>query len=186
MWTIANDFMAYVNDLRPTAISEEECWWITRVIASLTQYFGVQGAPRKRRPPSREPGAWAGAVVLTGKGAVWVTASQEKWDKIKAIISHWSEEVVVENTLFVDSKALERDRGFLVYVSRTYTSTVPYLKGFHHTLETWMGHRDNDGWKKDKNKERKGYQSVEEVFDYLNIEGHEIGHLGSDDRPERV
>ena len=28
-----------------------------------------------------------------------------------------------------------------------YPSLVPYLKGFHLTLETWRPDRDQDGWK---------------------------------------
>ena len=44
-------------------------------------------------------------------------------------------------------KELQSDRGFLVYVTRTYPAMVPYLKGFHLTLETWRGGRDLEGWK---------------------------------------
>ena len=39
------------------------------------------------------------------------------------------------------------DRGFLVYVTRTYPAMVPYLKGFHLTIEMWRGGRDPEGWK---------------------------------------
>ena len=44
-------------------------------------------------------------------------------------------------------KELERRTGFLVYVSRTYPSMVPYLKGIHQTLDGWGEGRDNDGWR---------------------------------------
>ena len=47
----------------------------------------------------------------------------------------------------LDFKDLERERGFLVYLSRTYTSMVPYLKGIHLTLDSWRSGRDKDGWK---------------------------------------
>lgn len=47
----------------------------------------------------------------------------------------------------LDHKELLKDRGFLVYVTRTYPAMVPYLKGFHLTIESWRGGRDEDGWK---------------------------------------
>ena len=42
---------------------------------------------------------------------------------------------------------LASDRGFLVYVTRTYPPMVPYLKGFHLAIEMWRGGRDAEGWK---------------------------------------
>jgi hypothetical protein len=44
-------------------------------------------------------------------------------------------------------KELLSERGFLVYVTRTYPAMVPYLKGFHLTIEMWRGGRDAEGWK---------------------------------------
>jgi hypothetical protein len=44
-------------------------------------------------------------------------------------------------------KTLEWQRGFLVYITRTYPSLVPYLKGIHLTLDSWRPNRDNEGWK---------------------------------------
>lgn len=46
----------------------------------------------------------------------------------------------------VDHKELLSDRGFLVYLTRNYPAMVPYLKGFHLTIEMWRGDRDEDGW----------------------------------------
>jgi len=42
---------------------------------------------------------------------------------------------------------LGSQRGFLVYVARTYPQFVPYLKGIHATIEAWRPDRDSDGWK---------------------------------------
>jgi len=57
----------------------------------------------------------------------------------------------MQNTLEHNSvfhhKTLEKQRGFLVYVARTYPSLVPYLKGIHLTLDSWRGGRDSEGWK---------------------------------------
>ncbi|KAL7557429.1 hypothetical protein ACA910_015264 [Epithemia clementina (nom. ined.)] len=47
----------------------------------------------------------------------------------------------------IDRKALQRTRGFLVYVTLTYSSMTPYFKGLHLTLESWRPDRDEDGWK---------------------------------------
>jgi len=44
-------------------------------------------------------------------------------------------------------KSLENKRGFLIYVTRTYPSMVPYLKGIHLTLDGWRPGRDVEGWK---------------------------------------
>ena len=35
----------------------------------------------------------------------------------------------------------------MVYVTRTYPPMVPYLKGFHLSLEMWRGGGDAEGWK---------------------------------------
>ena len=47
----------------------------------------------------------------------------------------------------IPHKQAERIRGFLIYVSRTYTAMVPYLKGLHLTLDFWRDGRDHEGWK---------------------------------------
>ena len=37
--------------------------------------------------------------------------------------------------------------GFLVYMGRAYPFMVPYLKGFHLTIESWRDGWDSEGWK---------------------------------------
>ena len=91
--------------------------------------------PRKRRFASRKAGAWAGLIVETDDLGVYVTVSQEKWDKTKRHIGDITEELSRTNMLC--HKDLERKRGFLIYVTRTYPSMVPCLKGTHQTLEMW-------------------------------------------------
>ena len=94
------------------------------------------------------PGAWAGAMMISKPGeGLFVTCSQEKWDKAKNIISKLLEAVLADPSAAVDRKQLERDRGFLIHICRTFTQLVPYLKGIHHTLESWRFGRDDDGWK---------------------------------------
>lgn len=55
--------------------------------------------------------------------------------------------VEVEDTDRQLEVGLERDRGFLIHIARTFPGMVPYLKGIHHTLESWRTGRDKDGWR---------------------------------------
>ena len=66
-----------------------------------------------------------GVVVLT---------SQDKWDRMKAICSHWLG-LINKGHTSLDFKRLRSDRGFMVYVTQAYPGMKPYLKGFHLTLE---------------------------------------------------
>jgi hypothetical protein len=72
--------------------------------------------------------------------------SEEKWRKLRHIIEKWLE-LVTDGALVLNHKELLSDRGFLIYVTRSYPGMVPYLKGFHLTIEMWRGNRDEDGWK---------------------------------------
>ena len=47
----------------------------------------------------------------------------------------------------LDFKHLERDREFLVHIVMTYRTTNPYLKGLHHSIDSWPPNRLEDGWK---------------------------------------
>jgi hypothetical protein len=80
---IAGDIMAFVDDLRASGLAEEQCWQISRQVALQLQYLGIQDAPRKRRPPIQDPGAWAGAIFSTSADKITQTVSQAKWDKGK-------------------------------------------------------------------------------------------------------
>ena len=55
-------FGTYIDDIRTGASTERGCRSTTRRIAAWANYFGQQDAARKRRQPSRTPGAWAGAM----------------------------------------------------------------------------------------------------------------------------
>jgi hypothetical protein len=141
---LASDFFVYVDDVRPTGSSETKCWEAARRVASVSGYLGIQDAPRKRRPPSQRPGAWAGSVVRVSADGVGVTLSVERWVKTRQILVDLWEEMERVGTL--DHKQLERARGFLVYIVRTYPSFNPYLKGIHLTLDRWRVGRMEDGW----------------------------------------
>ena len=143
--SIAADIHTYVDDLRGTAPTREEAWLASSAMAKGALYFGLQDAARKRRPPSQTPGAWAGAVVETTGDAVFKTVSEERWNKTKGHIQRLEEWAASDEE--IDRKELEKIRGFLVYVSLTFQSMVPYLKGIHLTLESWRPDRNEEGWR---------------------------------------
>ncbi len=76
---------------------------------------------------------------------MFVLISQERWQKTKEIIAWMKKEINANGSL--EYKTLESCRGYMVYISRTYPSIVPYLKGIHLTLGSWRPWRKDDGWK---------------------------------------
>ena len=143
---IACDVFIYVDDLRPVGPTEEECWLASRRVGSLLNWLGLQDAARKRRPPSQEPGAWAGSIVHTSSDQVEILVSKERWLKAKGMLS-WMQEQMLTQEDTLEFKLLESYRGFLIYISRTYPSISPYLKGIHQTLDSWRPWRREDGWR---------------------------------------
>jgi hypothetical protein len=143
---LAADIFIYVDDARVTAPTKDECFHATRQAASTVNSLGIQEAARKRRWGRRRPGAWAGSIVESTEEGVFVTVSQEKWEKSRRYIGDIIAELKDAGGM-LEFKELEKKRGFLIYVTRTYPSMVPYLKGIHQTLDSWRPHRDKDGWK---------------------------------------
>ena len=47
----------------------------------------MQDAARKRRAPSKTPGAWAGTIIQTNDGIVEKRVSNERWTKTKVCVS---------------------------------------------------------------------------------------------------
>ena len=144
---MAADLFIYVDDARLTAPSKEECWKATRQAASTANSLGIQEAARKKRWGSKNPGAWAGSIVETTEEGVYVTVSQEKWDKCRRYIGEIVGELKQSRDDTLEFKPLERKRGFLIYVTGTFPSMVLYLKGIHQTLDTWRPNQREDGWK---------------------------------------
>jgi hypothetical protein len=108
----------------------------------------IQDAARKRRrrSGSTRPGPWAGSVLRTDLDGVFVLVAQEKWDKAKALIAEVLE-MIRNDANKLPRKRLEQIRGFLQYVTRTYTGMNPYLIGFHLTIDGWRDNRDAEGWR---------------------------------------
>ena len=144
---IACDVYTFVDDERVSGPDEKLTWQASHALAATQSYLGVQDAARKARPCSKSPGAWAGSVVhIAPELGVCVLTSREKWSKLKAILRKWKDALAAPSPQ-LSHKELMSDRGFLVYVTRSYPAMVPYLKGFHLTIEMWRGGRDADGWK---------------------------------------
>ena len=151
---IGGDLHTYIDDNRVTANNKKEAWAALSQIAKVCSWLGMQDAARKRREPSNSPGAWAGTIIRTEGEKVEKLVSQERWDKTREKI-RWMHSHLVEREehgsldMWIPFKMLESIREFLVYVSRTYTEMVPYLKGIHLTLDSWRGGRARSGWKID-------------------------------------
>ena len=143
---IAANFEVYIDDIRICGPTLRSCVKAARQIASRANYLGIQDAPRKRRFPSRTPGVWSGAKSISAADGLYTSTTQAKWDKGKGILEDWKTALNMDKGL-INRKQMERGRGFLVHLSRTYPSMVPYLKGVHHVLEGWRVGRDTDGWK---------------------------------------
>jgi len=64
---------------------------------------------------------------------------------MRGILEKWRM-ALLDSSQTLSYKELLSNRGFLVYVTWTYPAMVPYLKGFHLTIEIWRGGRDPEGW----------------------------------------
>mmetsp|Transcript_26925 Transcript_26925/g.40745 ORF Transcript_26925/g.40745 Transcript_26925/m.40745 type:complete len:235 (+) Transcript_26925:1254-1958(+) len=93
---LATELHQYVDDLRITAKSKEMAWRASSRVAKICSFLGLQYAAQKRREPSMEPGAWAGAVVSTEDGKVCKSVTQERWVKTKQRIRWLAREDGVE------------------------------------------------------------------------------------------
>jgi hypothetical protein len=65
---VASDLFIYIDDFRPMAPSEQECWQAARKAGSTLNFLGLQEAPWKYRPGSMTPGPWAESMAYTNEG----------------------------------------------------------------------------------------------------------------------
>jgi hypothetical protein len=52
-----------------------------------------------------------------------------------------------KNPTKMSQKRLKQIRGFLQYVTQTYTTLASFLIGFHMTIDSWRAGRDHQGWR---------------------------------------
>ncbi|KAL7572800.1 hypothetical protein ACA910_014657 [Epithemia clementina (nom. ined.)] len=91
--TLVADFHPYVDNMRETGPTGLEAWEASSQIAKAAAFYGLQDTAWKRRPPSKTPGAWAGALILTSPSGVYKLVSDEPWHKVKnyiATLVEWS------------------------------------------------------------------------------------------------
>jgi hypothetical protein len=143
---LAADLFTFVDNLRPCGNSKAQAWQAARRAASILNWLGLQDAARKRRDSSQSPGAWTGAVIRTDGDDVWLLVSQEKWDRNKAIVREMMA-LVDKAPEAMPRHRMEEIRGFLNYVFQTYASMIPFLIGFHMTVDSWRPHRESEGWR---------------------------------------
>jgi hypothetical protein len=129
----------FVDDEWVVCPTKELTWQASHAMALKQNYLGIQDATRNAHPCSQTTGAWAGAIVhvLDGLG-VCVLTSQEKWVKMKGILTKWKTALDASSPR-LNYRELLAYRGFLVYVIQTYPAMIPYLNGFHLTIEMWQG-----------------------------------------------
>jgi hypothetical protein len=85
--------------------------------------------------------------LRTDLSGVFLFVSQEKWIKAKAQIDKIILMVETDPSR-LDHKRLEQVRGFLQYVTQTYSGMAPYIIGFHLTIDGWRSNRLTTGWRK--------------------------------------
>jgi hypothetical protein len=130
--------------MRAAAGGEQACWHIMHVVSTRLAYLGIQVALRKTRPPAKQPGPWAGSMVISDSIGVGVKATCEKWLKVKGQLKQtlqW-----IDSGAPINRNNLESIRGSLVYLHRTYPAITPYVKGYHLTIDSWRWNKDSEGW----------------------------------------
>ena len=135
---IAGDFVTFVDDIRVTGFSVENCWKCGRCLSSSLQYLGIQDAAGKKKPPTLEAGSWSGCIAQSNGDAVFRTITLEKWEKGKNYLLLLRNKMGTRcNPAPLERKLLERIRGFFNHLAMTFDVMLPFLKGFHNTIEGW-------------------------------------------------
>jgi hypothetical protein len=87
---VACDIFAFVDDKRVTGPDKDLTWQASHVLAAKQSYLGIQDVGRKARPCTKQPGAWAGAIVhVVPNLGVCDLTSTEKWIKLRGILKKW-------------------------------------------------------------------------------------------------
>jgi hypothetical protein len=147
---IAGDVVTFIDEVRITGFSKENCHAVRRQFGSRIQYLGMQDAPRKFRPPSQKSaGAWTGTVFKVGSSLITKSVSQEKWERGRGIVEALLGIVNAseDGRPQLDRKQLEKETGFMNHLAMTFETISPFLKGLYLTLNSWRNGRDEGDWK---------------------------------------
>ena len=142
--------MTFIDDVRITGFSKENCHAVRRQFGSRIQYLGMQDAPRKFRPPAQKnAGAWTGTVFKVGATLITKSVSQEKWERGRGIVEALARIVgsSADGRPLLDRKQLEKETGFMNHLAMTFETISPFLKGLYLTLNSWRNGRDEGDWK---------------------------------------
>jgi hypothetical protein len=114
--SLASNFVCFLDDKWITGVGWQGLNKARHAISTRGSYLGIQDALRKIRATkgSHCLGAWAGAnVCIEDNGSISILTSQEKWDWLKGICTHWLNLLEWGETL-LDHKKLQSDHGFMV------------------------------------------------------------------------
>jgi hypothetical protein len=144
--SIAADVHGFMDDFRTSGKDKKDAWLSARRMGSVSSHLGLQEAARKRRESTQRPGAWIGSVLRAGSLGVFAIVTEGKWDKVKA---HFAELLEMINTgpEKMNRLRMEQIRGFVNYVSMTYTWMKPNMIGVHLTIDGFRPGRDEAGWR---------------------------------------
>lgn len=189
---LACEVYIYVDDCKFTGWSKVECWKAAQRFSRVLTSLGIQDAYRKRTVPSPAPGPWAGGVLHTTDGVV-ATVTKQKWEKTQGIVRGIAA-MMEEDCQALSRKELEKGRGFLIYVGRTYRWIGPYLKGLHNTIDGFRWDRDEEGYRLGEKQRRSLAQELamkkaEEAFnrgEELDLDGFAVGGMEEEDIPDTV
>ena len=189
---ITGDVVTYMDDLRTVGSSAEHAWQVARQLGARLQYLGIQDAPRKRRPPSKTPGAWAGSVHHISATTISKTLTQKKWDKGKKLLEKYVDAYTKSDSPTFDHKQMQRDVGFFVHQALTYNSLMPFLKGFYLTMNVWRPGRNGEGWKLSTREwlsqlqEKFGDEEINTICGFLDTDEDEDSHAESTNKEKDI
>ena len=124
-------------------------WLTTCPFCSTVGWLGMQDASRNQTKPTILPGPMTGNA-LHMDGSVMLTVSPKKWGNTHTCLLELYY-LLTYNSL-LPRLQLEQIRGFLIYITHTYTWTVPYLKGWHLPINSWWERCNIEGFKVQKPK----------------------------------
>lgn len=127
----------YVDDECTNANSEDKAWAASHQVATRESHLGIQDAAQKHCPPSQNPGAGAGLIICTNGSEVGILISEKRWKKTRSIVHKWLNKIMQNADVDLDVAEMLSDRGFLIYIGRTYKELNPFFKGIHLTFDGW-------------------------------------------------
>ncbi|KAI2504189.1 hypothetical protein MHU86_10303 [Fragilaria crotonensis] len=124
---VAGDVLTFVDDVRITGFSKENCHKVHR----------------------HNAGAWTGTIFKITPTVISKSVSQEKWNKGKAMVKGLVAKIEADSDdrPVLDRKQLEKETGFLNHLAMTFDVVTPFLKGFYLTMNSWRTQRDEGDWK---------------------------------------